>query len=157
MNQGKSKPRFKIIQFMNELLELGVAGFRIDAAKHMWPSDLDAIFSRLNNLSTEAFPINSKPFIFQEVIDLGGEGIKKCVTQSIHGHIGCAISKLFDFLTILCDKQMKIEISRSITFWFIIADLIVHKTVLCKQKNNQRIFYFVTSFVISFWNSVVLM
>lgn len=84
LNQGKTKTRSKIIQFMNELLALGVAGFRVDAAKHMWPSDLDAIFSRLNNLSSKAFPVNSKPFIYQEVIDLGGEAIKKCVTHSIH-------------------------------------------------------------------------
>lgn len=80
LNQGKSKTRNKIIQFMNELLALGVAGFRVDAAKHMWPSDLDAIYSRLNNLSTKAFPMNTRPFIYQEVIDLGGEAIKKCVT-----------------------------------------------------------------------------
>lgn len=67
---------------MNELLTLGVAGFRIDAAKHMWPHDLFEIFSRVNNLSTKAFPANSRPFIYQEVIDLGGGAIKKCVNDS---------------------------------------------------------------------------
>lgn len=66
-----------IVQFMNELIALGVAGFRIDAAKHMWPSDLQAIYSALSNLSTPTFPAHSKPFIYQEVIDLGGEAIKK--------------------------------------------------------------------------------
>lgn len=79
LNQGMGKTRGKIIKFMNELLEMGVGGFRIDAAKHMWPTDLQSIFSNLNNLSTKAFPINSEPFIYQEVIDLGGEAIKKCV------------------------------------------------------------------------------
>lgn len=68
-----------IVQFMNELIALGVAGFRIDAAKHMWPADLQAIYSSLNNLSTKAFPPHTKPFIYQEVIDLGGEAIKKYV------------------------------------------------------------------------------
>jgi alpha-amylase len=29
--------------FLNDLLSLGVAGFRIDAAKHMSPTDLAAI------------------------------------------------------------------------------------------------------------------
>lgn len=67
---------------MNELLTLGVAGFRIDAAKHMWPHDLYEIYSRVNNLSAKAFPANSRPFIYQEVIDLGGEAIKKCVIDS---------------------------------------------------------------------------
>lgn len=43
----------------------------------MWPGDLQAIASRLNNLPTEkGFPAGSRPFIFQEVIDLGGEPIK---------------------------------------------------------------------------------
>jgi alpha-amylase len=31
--------------FLNDLLSLGVAGFRIDAAKHMSPTDLAAIRS----------------------------------------------------------------------------------------------------------------
>lgn len=79
LNQGNGKTRDKVIKFMNELLELGVGGFRIDAAKHMWPMDLQSIYSNLNNLSTKAFPINSRPFIYQEVIDLGGEAVKKCV------------------------------------------------------------------------------
>lgn len=83
LNQGKANPRDKIIQFMNELIELGVAGFRIDAAKHMYPADLDAMFSRLNNLSTNVFPMNTRPFIYQEVIDLGGEAVKKCVIITI--------------------------------------------------------------------------
>lgn len=79
LNQGMEKTRGKIIKLMNDLLEMGIAGFRIDAAKHMWPADLQSIYSNLNNLSTKAFPINSKPFIYQEVIDSGGEAIKKCV------------------------------------------------------------------------------
>lgn len=68
---------------MNKLVALGVAGFRVDAAKHMWPTDLQEIYSRLNNLSTKAFPPHSRPYIYQEVIDLGGEAIKKCVNESL--------------------------------------------------------------------------
>lgn len=50
---------------------------RIDAAKHMWPGDLKAIFDGLNNLPTEkGFPAGTRPFIYTEVIDLGGEPIK---------------------------------------------------------------------------------
>ena len=79
LNQRKGKTRDKIIKFMNELLDLDIDGFRIDAAKHMWPTDLQSMFSNLNNLSTKVFPSNTKPFIYQEVIDLGGEAIKKCV------------------------------------------------------------------------------
>ena len=37
---------------------------------------LQAIFNRLNNLPTDkGFPANSRPFIYTEVIDLGGEPI----------------------------------------------------------------------------------
>jgi alpha-amylase len=39
---------------------------------------LEYIFSRLNNLNTAfGFPANSRPFLTQEVIDLGGEAITK--------------------------------------------------------------------------------
>lgn len=50
----------------------------MDAAKHMWPEDLKVIYSRLKNLSVaHGFPAQLRPFIYQEVIDLGGEAIKK--------------------------------------------------------------------------------
>lgn len=42
----------------------------------MWPGDMQAIFSQLNNLPTDhGFPANARAFLFQEVIDLGGEAI----------------------------------------------------------------------------------
>lgn len=57
---------------MNKLISLGVAGFRVDACKHMWPSDLEAIYKSLNNLNvTFGFAPGSRAFIYQEVIDLG--------------------------------------------------------------------------------------
>jgi alpha-amylase len=43
----------------------------------MWPGDVEHIVGRLNNLNTAFFSANSRPFITQEVIDLGGEGISK--------------------------------------------------------------------------------
>lgn len=43
----------------------------------MWPGDLQVIYSRLRNLNTDfGFPSEARPYIFQEVIDLGGEVIK---------------------------------------------------------------------------------
>lgn len=78
LKQGTEYVREKIVEFMNKLIDLGVAGFRVDAAKHMWPADLQVIYGRLKNLNTGAgFPANARPYIFQEVIDLGGEPIKK--------------------------------------------------------------------------------
>lgn len=52
------------IAFLNDLVDMGVSGFRVDAAKHMPPEDIAAITSGLNNVpGTDA-----KPYVFQEVI-----------------------------------------------------------------------------------------
>lgn len=50
----------------------------------MWPGDVEAMMSRLNNLNTAYFAAGSRPFITQEVIDLGGEAI----TKYEYTHIG---------------------------------------------------------------------
>ncbi|XP_037814294.1 alpha-amylase A-like [Lucilia sericata] len=78
LNQTIPHVRDMIINYMNKLVDLGVAGFRIDAAKHMWPADLQIIYGRLKPLNEKfGFTKNSWPYIYQEVIDLGGESIKK--------------------------------------------------------------------------------
>lgn len=63
----KEYVRGKVADFMNKLINMGVAGFRVDASKHMWPGDVDTIYRRLNNLNTKWFPSGARPFIFQEV------------------------------------------------------------------------------------------
>jgi len=76
LNQGTDYVRGKIMDFMNDLIGLGVAGFRVDACKHMWPGDLQVIFGGLDDLSTaKGFSGGQRPFIYQEVIDQGGEPI----------------------------------------------------------------------------------
>ncbi|XP_045498533.1 alpha-amylase 1-like isoform X1 [Colias croceus] len=78
LNQGSEYVRGQIVGFMNRLIDMGVAGFRIDAAKHMWPGDLRVIYDRLHNLNpSHGFPQGARPYIFQEVIDLGGEAISR--------------------------------------------------------------------------------
>ncbi|MDO8344327.1 MAG: carbohydrate-binding module family 20 domain-containing protein [Cellvibrio sp.] len=57
--------REKIAAYMNDLLSMGVAGFRIDAAKHMPSGDVADIVNRLNG----------NPYIFQEVIGAVNEPI----------------------------------------------------------------------------------
>lgn len=64
----KNYVRSKIAEYMNYLIDIGVAGFRIDAAKHMWPGDVKAILDELKDLNTKWFPAGAKPFIYQEVI-----------------------------------------------------------------------------------------
>jgi alpha-amylase len=55
--------RGKLTAYMNDLISLGVDGFRIDAAKHTPVADLQAVLSGLNGA----------PYIFTEVIE-GGPG-----------------------------------------------------------------------------------
>ena len=58
----------------------------------MWPMDLLAIYDKLKNLNTEfSFPQDARPFIYQEVIDLGGDAVSKteysgmgAVTEFMH-------------------------------------------------------------------------
>jgi len=58
--------RGKIAAYMNDLLSMGVAGFRIDAAKHMPPADISNIVGRLTG----------SPYIYQEVIRGAGEPVQ---------------------------------------------------------------------------------
>ena len=59
--------RGKIISYLNTLVNIGVAGFRVDAAKHMWPADLQLIYDNINDLSTAAgFAPCTRPFIYNE-------------------------------------------------------------------------------------------
>jgi alpha-amylase len=66
--------RGKIAAYMNDLISLGVTGFRIDAAKHIPSGDIANIVSRLNG----------SPYIFQEVIG----GNNEPITPSQYTYIG---------------------------------------------------------------------
>ncbi|KAH9509932.1 hypothetical protein Btru_044652, partial [Bulinus truncatus] len=59
--QEKDWVRQKIADYMNSLIDIGVAGFRVDAAKHMWPGDLANIWSRLYGVD------GGTPFVYLEV------------------------------------------------------------------------------------------
>uniref|UniRef100_A0A1B0EY97 Alpha-amylase n=1 Tax=Phlebotomus papatasi TaxID=29031 RepID=A0A1B0EY97_PHLPP len=91
LNQELDDVREKIVAYLDHLITLGVAGFRVDSAKHIWPSDLEVIYGRVRNLNTDHdFPENSRPFFYHEVIDAGGEAISKY--EYIH------LSAITDFL-----------------------------------------------------------
>ncbi|GAV05343.1 hypothetical protein RvY_15491 [Ramazzottius varieornatus] len=67
----------KILEnYLNRLIDIGVAGFRIDAAKHVWPEHLKGLLTCLKALNSKWFPAGARPFIFQEVIDQGGQTVK---------------------------------------------------------------------------------
>jgi len=71
LNTGDASVRSKIAAYLVDLVGLGVRGFRIDAAKHMAPADLDAILSEVASAVGPA----KAPYYFFEVIDYGGEAI----------------------------------------------------------------------------------
>lgn len=72
IDQSKPHVRHILVNYMNKLIDYGVAGFRIDGAKHMNPNDLKVIYKSLKNLNTaHGFKAGARPFIYQEVIDLG--------------------------------------------------------------------------------------
>ncbi|VDM68934.1 unnamed protein product [Strongylus vulgaris] len=50
LDQSNPHVRGKLIGYLNHLIDLGVAGFRFDASKHMWPADLEEIQEGTKNL-----------------------------------------------------------------------------------------------------------
>lgn len=66
--------RQKIAGYLLMLARMGVAGFRIDAAKHIQQVDLDEILDLVNTtLASEGRPL---PYVFLEVIGGAGEALK---------------------------------------------------------------------------------
>jgi len=58
----KEKTRDTIAAYLNHLIDLGVAGFRVDAAKHIGITDMTAITNKLK-------PVNGqKPYILSETV-----------------------------------------------------------------------------------------
>lgn len=70
LNTGSAAVRQKIADYLLMLARLGVAGFRIDAAKHIQQTELDQIVAIVDNtLASEGRPI---PYWFAEVVDNNG-------------------------------------------------------------------------------------
>ena len=65
--------RNRIADYLIALNAIGVAGFRIDAAKHMHPRDVDAIVARVNDAAVAAG--RARPYLFLEVINNPGEAV----------------------------------------------------------------------------------
>lgn len=65
LDTGANYVQDTLAGYLNHLTSLGVKGIRIDAAKHMSPGDIAGILNRTND------PL----YVFQEVIDLGGEAV----------------------------------------------------------------------------------
>jgi len=67
----REKVRDRIADYLIDLYGLGVRGYRIDAVKHINPADVEAILAKVKAR------VGSDFYVVQEVIDLGGEAVKK--------------------------------------------------------------------------------
>ncbi len=65
LHTGSSYVQQTLANYINDLTSIGVKGYRVDAAKHMASGDISGIRGRMTGA----------PYIFQEVIDLGGEAV----------------------------------------------------------------------------------
>jgi alpha-amylase len=73
LNTGLASVRQKLADYLLALAHLGVAGFRIDAAKHIQQVELDDILKRVN--STLTAEGRQLPYFFLEVIGGSGEAL----------------------------------------------------------------------------------
>ncbi len=75
LRTSSAKVRRTLSNYLIDLARLGVAGFRIDAAKHIQQVDLDHIIDTLNaTMTAEARPI---PYVFLEISAGSGEAIRQ--------------------------------------------------------------------------------
>lgn len=63
---GEKTVQETLASYITELLELGVKGFRVDAAKHMAVEDIEAIFAEVDK------DFDGDYYVFSEVIDMAG-------------------------------------------------------------------------------------
>lgn len=72
LNTSSNYVQQTLANYLNDLTDIGVAGFRFDASKHMAVEDIQGILSK----------VNGAPLVFQEVIDQGGEAVTAAEYQS---------------------------------------------------------------------------
>ena len=65
--------REKVAQYLIALNAIGIAGYRLDAAKHIAPLDIEAIITRVNSAATTAG--RARPYLFMEIINGSGEAV----------------------------------------------------------------------------------
>ncbi len=73
LNTGLPAVRQTLANYLLALMDVGVAGFRIDAAKHIQQVELDDILARVNQARTAAG--KSLPYVYLEVIGGNGEAL----------------------------------------------------------------------------------
>ena len=70
LNTGSGHVRGRIADYLVDLVNIGVKGFRVDAAKHIDPADLGALIDSVNGR------VATKPYWYLEVIQADGEKVQ---------------------------------------------------------------------------------
>ena len=98
LNTERENVQDRIAEYLTYLISVGFSGFRVDAAKHMKPDDLVAIFGKLKaNLGGE-LPAD---FISWWEILLGGESdLLMCNSESGYDYGALFFSLLFALLSV---------------------------------------------------------
>lgn len=74
LNTGSASVQQKIADYLVSLATIGVAGFRVDAAKHIQPVELDGIVARVNTaLAAAGRPL---PYFFLEISGAPNEAVQ---------------------------------------------------------------------------------
>lgn len=74
LDQKNAHVQDMLVEYMNRVIGYGVAGFRIDAGKHVWPDDMEVIWGQLDDLRSDVFGSGVRPFFYPEVIDMNQNG-----------------------------------------------------------------------------------
>ncbi|HEX3765367.1 MAG TPA: carbohydrate-binding module family 20 domain-containing protein [Kofleriaceae bacterium] len=81
LNTSSSYVQGKIEDYLVDLLNIGVKGFRVDAAKHINPADLGPIINAVNARAA------SQPYWFLEVIGAAGEAVQPSQYFGLDGNL----------------------------------------------------------------------
>ncbi|GAA3217505.1 carbohydrate-binding module family 20 domain-containing protein [Actinocorallia longicatena] len=79
----KDYVRGKIAGYLNDLIGIGVDGFRVDAVKHIRKDDFANILGRLNNTTAE----NKRPYVAQEIFDGASNNALKAAAFTGNGDV----------------------------------------------------------------------
>lgn len=101
LDTGSPSVQRTLATYLDDLIGLGVAGFRIDAAKHIADEELAGILAR----------VNGEPFVYQEVIDRGGEPIDAM------DYVDTGLVTEFKYPTVIVDAFENGNLDALTDFW----------------------------------------
>jgi alpha-amylase len=145
LNTGAPNVQQKIADYLIRLVDMGVHGFRIDAAKHMAPEDLQAIVQ----LVSDAVGADHAPYYFFEIIDQGNEAISAKDYLDVAGKSGSTIditefkyARIDDSFLSRNDKTLSTLADLTESSWALLpSDRAVVFTNNHDTQRNDAIFY----------------